>query len=101
MKNRMRELRTCGSVRGEGREALAYSETKKQFPRGYLPLQAGARTGQHHDVDATGGCWTTTDPPIPQPIRTPQIHAAEVLVRVDQLRHLTRIGALHRPAVHG
>jgi hypothetical protein len=26
MKNRMRELRTCGSVRGEGREALAYSE---------------------------------------------------------------------------
>jgi hypothetical protein len=28
MKNRMRELRTCGSVRGEGREALAYSETK-------------------------------------------------------------------------
>jgi hypothetical protein len=26
MKNRMRELRSCGSVRGEGREALAYSE---------------------------------------------------------------------------
>jgi hypothetical protein len=27
MQNRMRELRTCGSVRGEGREVLAYSET--------------------------------------------------------------------------
>jgi hypothetical protein len=27
MKNRMRESRSCGSVRGEGREALAYSET--------------------------------------------------------------------------
>ena len=26
MKNRMRELRTCGTVRGEGREALTYSE---------------------------------------------------------------------------
>jgi hypothetical protein len=26
MKNRMRELRTCGSVRGEGREALTYSD---------------------------------------------------------------------------
>jgi len=26
MKNRMRELRTCGSVRGEGCEALTYSE---------------------------------------------------------------------------
>lgn len=26
MKNRMRQLRTCGSVRGEGREALTYSE---------------------------------------------------------------------------
>ena len=26
MKNRMRELRTCGSVRGEGREVLTYSE---------------------------------------------------------------------------
>jgi len=30
MKNRMRELRTCGSVRGEGREALAYSERRPQ-----------------------------------------------------------------------
>ena len=29
MKNRMRELRTCGSVRGEGREVLTYSDTKK------------------------------------------------------------------------
>jgi len=27
MKNRMRESRSCGSVRGEGREALAYSES--------------------------------------------------------------------------
>ena len=26
MKNRMRELRTCGSVRGEGREVLTYSD---------------------------------------------------------------------------
>jgi hypothetical protein len=26
MKNRMRELRTCGTVRGEGHEVLAYSE---------------------------------------------------------------------------
>jgi hypothetical protein len=26
MKNRMRQLRTCGTVRGEGREALTYSE---------------------------------------------------------------------------
>jgi hypothetical protein len=26
MKNRTRQLRTCGSVRGEGREALTYSE---------------------------------------------------------------------------
>jgi len=27
MKNRMRELRSFGSVRGEGRKVLAYSET--------------------------------------------------------------------------
>jgi hypothetical protein len=26
MKNRMRELRSCGTVRGEGSNALAYSE---------------------------------------------------------------------------
>jgi hypothetical protein len=26
MKNRMRESRTCGTVRGEGHEVLAYSE---------------------------------------------------------------------------
>jgi hypothetical protein len=26
MKNRMRELRTCGTVRGEGHEVLAYLE---------------------------------------------------------------------------
>jgi hypothetical protein len=26
MKNRMRQLRTCGTVRGEGHEVLAYSE---------------------------------------------------------------------------
>ena len=26
MKNRMRKLRTCGSVRGEGHKALVYSE---------------------------------------------------------------------------
>ena len=31
MKNRMRELRTCGSVRGEGREVLTYSDL---FPSG-------------------------------------------------------------------
>jgi len=30
MKNRMRELRTCGSVRGEGREVLTYSDRKLQ-----------------------------------------------------------------------
>jgi hypothetical protein len=30
MKNRMRELRTCGSVRGEGREVLTYSDRRKQ-----------------------------------------------------------------------
>jgi hypothetical protein len=29
MKNRMRQLRTCGSVRGEGRKALTYSEVGK------------------------------------------------------------------------
>jgi hypothetical protein len=29
MKNRMRQLRTCGSVRGEGREALTYSEPSR------------------------------------------------------------------------
>ena len=28
MKNRMRELRTCGSVRGEGREVLTYSDLR-------------------------------------------------------------------------
>jgi hypothetical protein len=27
MKNRMRQLRTCGTVRGEGHEVLAYSES--------------------------------------------------------------------------
>ena len=30
MKNRMRELRTCGTVRGEGREALTYSENPRK-----------------------------------------------------------------------
>ena len=30
MKNRMRELRTCGSVRGEGREVLTYSDRRLQ-----------------------------------------------------------------------
>jgi hypothetical protein len=33
MKNRMRELRTCGSVRGEGREVLTYSETVDRVSR--------------------------------------------------------------------
>jgi len=32
MKNRMRELRTCGTVRGEGHEVLAYSEKKGATP---------------------------------------------------------------------
>jgi hypothetical protein len=30
MKNRMRELRTFGSVRGEGSDALAYSENRPE-----------------------------------------------------------------------
>jgi hypothetical protein len=29
MKNRMRELRSCGTVRGEGSNALAYSEVRR------------------------------------------------------------------------
>ena len=43
MKNRMRELRTCGSVRGEGREVLTYSDTQSAVINvGFLRLVEGA-----------------------------------------------------------
>jgi len=40
MKNRMRELRTCGTVRGEGHEVLAYSE--KKVPRLWITLHGSS-----------------------------------------------------------
>ena len=36
MKNRMRELRTFGSVRGEGSDALAYSENRPEAAGGWV-----------------------------------------------------------------
>jgi hypothetical protein len=48
MKNRMRQLRTCGSVRGEGHEVLAYSEAKSGMAR------AAEATGRDEEVSDSG-----------------------------------------------
>ena len=43
MKNRMRELRTCGTVRGEGHEVLAYSEKSVHSVKKAYKSAEGAR----------------------------------------------------------